>query len=60
LRLAAIFSGEKGQTALEYVLVIVLAVIAIILALQTALIEEGVAAGFDKVSGLISKVRITR
>jgi Flp pilus assembly pilin Flp len=59
LRLAAMCSGEKGQTAIEYVLVIVLAVIAIVLALAAAGIDEAVNAAANKISDAISAAVVT-
>ncbi len=44
---------EKGQTAIEYVLVIVLAVLVIVLALQDAAIQDIVLPVFGKISNLI-------
>jgi Flp pilus assembly pilin Flp len=59
LRLAAMWSNEKGQTAIEYVLVIVLAVIAIVLALASARLEDVVNAASNKISEAISAAVVT-
>jgi Flp pilus assembly pilin Flp len=47
---------EKGQTAIEYVLVIVLAVLVIVIALKNAGVDSAVSTAGDKIKNYVETV----
>ena len=49
---------EKGQTAIEYVLVIVLAVLVIVIALKNAGVDSAVSTAGDKIKNYVDSAPI--
>lgn len=53
-KLSSFISGEKGQTVIEYILVIVLIAIVLVLAFQTSMLQGAIGTAADTIAGYIN------
>ena len=56
LSLSRVCSNENGQTAVDYILVIALAVLILVMALQEAGIQDVISPAFEKISDVLDSV----
>ena len=56
LSLSGACRSENGQTAVDYILVVALAVLVLVLALQEAGIQDVISPAFEKISDVLDSV----